>query len=168
MINLAGNKDCDTVIIKELRRAGIELVNVELGNTEVPFTIVGKFDNFLFKRAWTYWIVEGEVPLDIAKRLYADPIGKPYIRADGHCGRVSPESVCKYFLNGKQLISDPDGKEKEKFEYFINKGIFNKDLINKYQFVIDNTETYDYACVDCYHIDIQDALNLFIQMVRKD
>ena len=42
--------------------------------------------SFIFKRAWYYWTVNGPVPMEIAKRMYENPIGKKDVRVAGHCG----------------------------------------------------------------------------------
>lgn len=73
MRNLAGDKDCDKFIRAELTRCGIEIVEGERSTGEVPSSLTGRLGTFTFRRAWYYWIVNGPMPLDVAKRLYADP-----------------------------------------------------------------------------------------------
>ena len=92
MKNLAGRKDCDKFIKQELTEAGIEIVLLpEPTSREVPFSISGRLRNFTFERAWYYWVVKGDVPLHIAKELYADPVGCKDVRVCGHCGCPPPE-----------------------------------------------------------------------------
>jgi len=170
MINLAGRKDCDSYIEKELREAGVQLrkVKPDLIHNEVPYSIEGKLGEFKFSRAWTYWVVDGEVPLYVAEEIYATYDGKKYIRADGHCGCLEPKLVASYYLkNGKKLISDPEGKQKKEFEHCIEHNLFEQEQMIIYEFVIDRTKCYDYAVVDCYHIDTQDGLNLFSEIIKQ-
>jgi len=67
MKNLAGNRDCDKYIRDELERAGIEIVYVELADSEVPYRLIGKLGDITFRRAWYYWMVDCKVPLKIAQ-----------------------------------------------------------------------------------------------------
>ena len=91
MINLAGDKDCDKQIRRELLRAKVDIVEVKQGNTEVPYTIIGRLYGFEFRRAWYYWVAKGPMPLKEAKELYAEPVGREDIRVAGHCGCPPPE-----------------------------------------------------------------------------
>lgn len=91
MKNLAGVAECDTDIRRELSRSYIDAVDIEKGNTEVPYSVIGKVGDMTFKRDWCYWVVNCRVPLEIAKALYADPVGKTDIRVAGHCGCLPPE-----------------------------------------------------------------------------
>lgn len=170
MINLAGVKSCNYTIKDELERAEIEIVNCEPENSEVPYTLIGVlktiYGNFKFKRAWTYWIVSGRVPLEIAKKIFSHPEGKQYVRAFGHCGCVDPMKYrSKYFdKDGIELIGQKDYDECKKsklvFEYInsiIEKGI--------YKLVEDEKEGMPY--VTLYHIDTQAGLLLFSQMITN-
>ena len=77
MLNLAGHEECDKFIRKELGEAGIktqELDQQDIG--EVPYYVYGEIGEIRFERAWTYWVVKGKVPMNIAENLYADPVGK--------------------------------------------------------------------------------------------
>jgi len=91
MENLAGNADCDVQIERELIRCGIEVIRGEKTNREVSSSIIGKLGEFEFVRAWYYWTVRGNVPLEVARELYADPVGKTDVRVAGHCGCPPPE-----------------------------------------------------------------------------
>lgn len=92
MKNLAGYKEADAVISEELRRCMIDQRRLtdDEKRGEVPATIGGTLGRFTFRRAWYYWTVRGDVPIAIAERLYADPIGATDIRVAGHCGCPPP------------------------------------------------------------------------------
>ena len=97
--NLAGEEFADHWIRAELFLAGIGIHScAKMG--EVPATLCGQFGKFKFRRAWTYWVVDGPVPLNIAKELYSDPVGKKYVRVMGHCGCPDPIE----WANGKNYI----------------------------------------------------------------
>lgn len=105
MRNLAGNQDCDRIIERELKRAKIEAVYGPYPRRgEVPSRIMGKLGKVWFERAWYYWIASGVIfPLDLAKKLYADPIGRDDIRVNGNAARPNPEDEPTYGM-GKPLI----------------------------------------------------------------
>lgn len=93
MKNLAGNKDCDKQIIEELEEAGVEFASYEsLRHTsEVESSIIGSFDGFTFRRAWSYWVVSSNKTL--LRFQYADILHEKFgneVRVDGHCACPSP------------------------------------------------------------------------------
>ena len=161
MNNLAGNKECDKEIADELTRAGIEIVSVPLDNTEVPYTIIGKLGHYTFRRAWYYWIVSGDTPMDLAKKIYAHPEGKATVRAGGHCGCEPPESQSSLPL-GKdvmELITEKDMEECTRdFPQMWEK--------IKHKYRLATTEEENSKVVNCYHIDSQAGLLLFSIMVK--
>lgn len=87
MYNLAGNKQCDKRIEKELHKADINIIrHAEPLSQEVPASLTGKLgDKFTFTRAWYYWVVNGPVPLNIAEEMYENPNGREDVRVMGHC-----------------------------------------------------------------------------------
>jgi len=111
MKNLAGNNKCDEFIEVELKKAGIEVVNVIPARTEVPYSIVGKLGDWTFTRAWYYWMARAErgkgLPLDIAISMHEKPFPIQYfddyyeeseygmdIRCEGHAGSPNPREYC--------------------------------------------------------------------------
>src|SRR6266404_4544425 len=90
MENLAGNAECDKQIRRELERACILVKEVSQGDTEVPYSLIGELGDFEFRRAWTYWVVEGPVELEIAEKMYEDPVGRTDIRVAGNAGCPPP------------------------------------------------------------------------------
>jgi len=150
--NMAGVTNCDLWIEKELYEAGIPIrsgyenwslregtkrndgiiitkdledyIHKYRSKSEVPYHVIGNIGDgkFIFKRAWYYWMVSGNVPLKIANKLYKDPIGQKDVRVVGHCGCPPPNPWARR-LNGKKYIMS-------------------------------------------YHIDSQEGLNLFVQMIK--
>lgn len=49
-----------------------------------PFTVSRSRSN-------AYWVVTGPVPADVARKLYAHPVGRKDVRAGGNAGRISPD-----------------------------------------------------------------------------
>lgn len=168
MDNLAGYKDCDRVIRIELIRCGIEIVEGERSTHEVAASITGKLGAFTFRRAWYYWIVCGPMPLDVALKLWADPVGKRDIRCGGHCGCPSPEEYgADYFdAEGNQLWSDPDGKEALAYAGFIERGVLDSKSLEGNRFVPDKRIGYARAEVRSYHVDSELGLYILAGAIR--
>jgi len=97
MRNLAGVKDCDDEIRKELETAGIGVH--EFGfvfKGEVPTKIVGFLQGWKFERLWYYWAAKTETTPLLFK--YAEPLHEKYgkdVRVDGHCGCPAPREWFK-------------------------------------------------------------------------
>ena len=94
MGNHAGRDECDVYIKLELQLAGIDIVE-KSGKGEVPYNFEGQLGKFSFRRAWTYWVVNGPVPLDMANEMFQTEEGKKYVRVQGDCGCPSPEEWAK-------------------------------------------------------------------------
>lgn len=106
MRNLAGNTDCDLWISEELRRSMIPIESYTPDRRyEVPSLLIGRLGAITFRRAWTYWIATGPVPLDVAYRLYEDPIGRTDIRVEGHCGCPAPVHPWVSIVDGQECIT---------------------------------------------------------------
>lgn len=166
--NLAGVKGCDVEIRKELKRAGITKLRrvpfKDRDKNEVPTSVTGlltKDGKVVFKltRLWYYWVVEGFVPLDVARVLYKNPIGREDVRVDGHCGRPSPEEWAfpkEEVLYGLGIYKKPDKKHPygQSPTYGELAEMCNSGKIDAPRFV------------DTYHIDSQEGLDFFVQTIR--
>lgn len=166
MENLAGRKDCDGFIEDELVICDIEVVRHEprLKN-EVPASLTGKLGLFTFTRGWYYWMVEGPLPLPIARELYEHPIGRQVVRVSGHCASPPPEEWVTWTLpDGRKVV--PVGEE-ARFDDLIKDGFSTSSAKSKYAFS-DNPESIGaVACVMSYHIDTLRGLKLFADTLRK-
>lgn len=164
MINLAGvESNCQ--ITKELNQAGIPIVaHEEMLNTEPITNLSGQLGSFTFTRAWYYWIVGGLVPLETAKKLYQNPIGRKDIRVAGHCGCPPPEEWIKPSEEVQEQIQlqlgyRDDMDIKDKIDFWLNKN-------NQKKF---NEECKKYPqYVHWYHIDSQEGLNLFVKTLKEN
>jgi hypothetical protein len=167
--NLAGVKDCDKQIELELRRAQIEVVHGERSKGEVPYSITGKLGEFTFRRAWYYWVVNGMMPIEVARRLYADPVGRRDVRVGGHCGCPAPDEYGSLWLNpeGKRILKT---KEKEGCEGYLKS---DSEVMRSIAYKIlaenvfaDTPSAVGRGFVDLYHIDSAEGLQLFADAVR--
>lgn len=157
MKNLAGNPKCDEDIQKELLAAGIELVHGELQEGEVPATITGVLGGFSFTRAWYYWIVRGDMPLDVAEELYADEIGKNDVRVAGHAGCPPPEDPWIEWKDNKERRIFPMSKKTDDYS---GKGA-------GYQVFYKDPSKVGKGFVPLYHIDTAEGLKLFADAIKK-
>ena len=165
MKNLAGVKDCDVYIREELTKARINVVPCELTHSEVPYRLIGKLGEFEFWRAWYYWVVTGPMPLELAKELYEDPVGKVDIRVDGHCGCPPPEDPWLKYIDadGFKLVRESERKEfEEAFE-----GRLPEILSTQKIRFSDDRARDGKAFVECYHIDTMAGLRLFADTIHN-
>lgn len=97
MINLAGRKDCDLTIIKEIEESGLEFNEMSFKTTgEVESNLFCHFHGWKFERFWYYWVAStDETPLlfKFADKLH-ETHGKE-VRVAGHCGCPSPREWYK-------------------------------------------------------------------------
>ncbi|MEY2664950.1 MAG: Ralstonia phage [Candidatus Parcubacteria bacterium] len=159
MKNLAGVAECDKEIRRELARSGIEVVDIEKGNTEVPYSVIGTLGTMTFRRAWYYWVVNCRVPLDVAKMLYTDPVGKTDIRVAGHCGCPAPEEWVEY-IDERGMILWPNSKRP------VDEKIIKLIDFKKYRFV-DDLAVEGVPYITTYHIDSEIGLRTFVDIVRR-
>jgi hypothetical protein len=107
-------------------------------------------------------VVNGEVPLNLAQKLYQNPIGRKDVRVSGHCGCPPPEEWCEPSMTVQEHIKTNLGyKEemtwKEKLIFWQKHEAEFKEECKKYK-------QYIY----CYHIDSQEGLNLFVQTLIEN
>lgn len=157
MENLARNPTCDMFIERELRDAGIRLVRGNRQEGEVPATISGALGAFTFTRAWYYWIVEGKMPLDVAKELYEDPVGKTDVRVAGHGGCPPPEDP---------WIRWEDSKEREIYP-LSSKPKNYPESEPGYEAFFEDPSKIGKGYITLYHIDTEEGLKLFAETIRQ-
>ncbi len=161
--NLAGVATCDEYIQRELSRVGLPaLVQQGVHQGEVPYTVYGQLKNLQFTRAWSYWCVEGYIPLELAKILYEDPV-RDEIRARGYAGGLSPDVAGVLLtLDGKIVLSAEEWQE-------------SLNLLKKYPQMVDlspyvgpedEQATTARWAVGGYHIDSELALRVFVDAVK--
>lgn len=191
--NLAGRnrpmEKNDKQITAELTRAGITAAPWDCENSEVRTTVCGKLiiTDFVgaledvcsnkvalprgwcgtFTRAWTYWTVSCRVPVELAKRIYANPVGRTDIRVGGHCGCIAPagnyiEWRCP--MSGRKYATMKDREDVEKFKDN-HPGMYTKFIL-EHEFHDDPASIGAVGTVDSYHIDTELGLYVFVQFLR--
>lgn len=164
--NMAG-RGCDNATIEdELLHAGIEVVTGPVRDAEVATNRTGTLGPFTFTRAWYYWCVSGPMPLDVARKLYADPVGREDVRVAGHCGCPPPDEWADFFdAEGNMVVSDPDGKLARDHAAFIaaHPQYADGDMM---RYVPNAADVAVRAIIDTYHIDSQAGLDLFARAIK--
>ena len=86
MINLAGLKECDADIVKELTESGATVLLQDHVHSEVPYHYIGCVGNFILIRAWYYWVAKSikGLPESAAEELNANY--RNVIRVKGFAG----------------------------------------------------------------------------------
>jgi hypothetical protein len=156
MKNLAGNKLCDSYITEELCLAKIPVIHLnERTECEVPYSVTGNLNGFTFRRAWYYWIVEGNMPLYYAQKLYNENYDL-MIRVDGHCGNISPDGR-----------SEPKSF-KENVHSYADK-YFNSEIsLDEYYYFAEKIRNEGEQFIKVYHIDTQEGLNKFAETIIEN
>lgn len=147
-------RDIDDKVKQELEYASIPIIKLIGGyNTgEVKTHYIGYLNGFVFQRAWTYWIVQGLMPMSFAKKIYNDH-KELNIRAGGHCGNVPPEEM-EYDLNYNKRLN----------EFF---KIYNVEDAIRYSKDLKSIDI-DPKYVNCYHIDTIEGLRIFADFIKEN
>jgi len=169
MQNLAGRgPHPSTEICKaELEAAGITPCDATPPLGEVGSLVAGELRGFKFTRFWYYWVVEGPMPLEAARRIHADPVGAKGVRVAGHCGCPPPvDPWVKWFMpDGTRVWVDPTGKQAEQWEKYRANKDFEDDGA---RFVRSIEETPGArGFVMSYHVDTAEGLKLLVDTIRS-
>lgn len=160
MKNLAGNQECDKYIREELEKAGIRVIHGEKNEGEVPYTLTGQLSYFTFRRAWYYWMVEGDVPLEIAKEMYATEVGKKDVRVTGHCGCPPPE---EWAFPKNEVLFELGVYKKPSKKHPYGSGPTYGELAEMCNSGKINAPRF----IQSYHIDSHEGLKLFADTIKK-
>ena len=163
MKNLAGVKNCDTFIKRELTAAGIPCISEDHSHQEVSAKIAGQLGPFHFVRAWYYWVVDGPVPLEVAQKLYKDPLGLQDVRVVGYADNTPPEQWVEWYnTSGERCITQ---EEYDEITELIEKGLINPELGSGFAvFPEDRSGLKEY--IKLYHIDSLEGLILFVNTLK--
>jgi hypothetical protein len=159
MKNLAGVKECDEFISHELELAGIHQIVLdesERQNHEVPFTVIGLLGATHFRKEWDEMLIKspGLVKLFSPKNITP------------HVSFIFCRAWYYWIVTGfvplhvaEELYADPIGKKDVRVSGHCGcpapkEWIKDRQLIAGHQ------------CVESYHIDSQEGLNLFVRTLR--
>lgn len=158
-----------SMVVDGLRWCGLPLVVSK--DSIAPSVKVSELHEFgISHRNRGYWVVGGTVPIELARKLYADPAGRDLIRVAGHCGCPPPDEWCVWIA--------PDGRHVAKA-----KDLADFDRVIAHGGPIAATMTRMKAClhfnddpesigakayVENYHIDGDLGLRVFVDTVRAE
>lgn len=158
MENLARSEydfDADKKVKEELQIAGIPAIRLGVINNEVKTHYIGILNGFVFVRAWYYWVVRGNMPLEYAQYLY-DNYKDLNIRVDGNCGNPPPSEWARN--------KDADKLYKPYINQWKNKEITTEEL----ERLCKEIDKQGKQVIDTYHIDTQFGLCKFAEVIKKN
>lgn len=127
---------------------------------------MGKLGTFTFQRGWYYWIVSGNLPIELARELWQDPEGRATVRAGGYAGGRDPDEQVRWFdADGRPLFVDPTGKKEAEDRAFCERHKLGP-IAERYVRSLDEVPDRR-GFVEQYHIDDQAGLRLFADTLRK-
>lgn len=125
----------------------------------------GELHGFTFVPSGSYyWIVQGALPLEVALRLYDDPVGRSDIRVTGHCACPPPEDpwITWRTPDGREVV--PSDQE-EGLATLASKGLISDRYLDQFVFTDDRSEAI--GTIDLYHIDTEVGLRLFVDTIKE-
>jgi hypothetical protein len=156
MIHLTGLENCDSTVKLELEEAGIEIVDIGRMSRDGGVSIIGKYNNFIFKRASYYWIAEGYMPLKNADYIY-DKFRHLMVRVNGNHENTKPIDWCQP-KGFDKLIEEPFK------DYFVRKLI----TVTEFEKICEEIKSKYDNFVKNYHIDTQEGLNMFVRVIKEN
>jgi hypothetical protein len=191
MKNLAGAKDCDKDIQKELTKAQAEIKEVSDNTSEVPYTLMGIVGNWELRRLWYYWSarpIKGKshgLPLDVALKLH----NKKYpsemfedcdienygsvIRAGGDAGATSPDiGYASQPINNAEFITECRALgvkiiSQKSIGWGTDETEYPELNYGQISDLCNEGKIKAKRYVDCYHIDSQEGLNEFVRTIKE-
>lgn len=161
-INLARREydaEANLKVKEELEAAGIPVISLRNRlNGEVQTNYMGVLNGFVFERAWKYWIVTGNMPLDKAITLY-NKHKELEIRVEGHAANPHPKDWARDPIYDKDLAE------------IIEKVGYTEYLKNKKKLIPDqNSEKYrnNPKYIQMYHIDTEEGLAAFVKYIKEN
>ena len=147
--------EADKKVKEELLTAGIPILELGVMDREVKTRYIGILNGFVFQRAWCYWVVKGNMPLQYAKILY-EKHSDLMIRANGDCSNPHPErSSCN---------KDFDKLCQSYIEKYQKHEISGEEL-NR---IGKELEAQGEQVIRMYHVDTQPGLCRLSEMIRKN
>ena len=158
MDNLARSKfdsDANKKVKEELQIAGIPVVDIGYLDNEVKTNYIGILNGFVFIRAWSYWVVKGNMPLEYAQYLY-DNYKELDIRTAGMAGNDLPEKWAKNKDYNKLM------------KPYVDK-LMNKEItIEELEKISEEISSQGEQVIDTYHIDTQLGLCKFVEVIKNN
>ncbi len=149
----------DEAVKEELRAAGIPCLSLPGHlNTEVKTSYIGILNGFLFYRGWRYWICDGYVSLDHAKKIY-DQMGVYSVRAGGHAANPNPEHMATFVARDRRVKQYAEELvARRHLDYMAALKIADEQI---------KPEPGEAKFVNGYHIDSEEGLKALASYIRE-
>lgn len=146
MENLKGNDNCVGIITQELGHAGINMVNCALDNGELAFPVIGVLGELNGQESF-----DPDEARKFFKFTFVRARDKWLVRG------------CVPLHVAVELYNNPLGKE---IRVHGNCGHFAPDCKIDGRYIYAYSENGEEPSIFYYHIDSQEALNLFVQAIK--
>jgi hypothetical protein len=115
-----------------------------------------------------YWVAKGDVPLAVARSIYADPVGRDLIRAGGGCDCREPETLTEWRLpDGRKVLRTKERTECEALKDGSGPvARIAQNILADYEFSDEPASIGAAGFVTLYHIDGDLGLRVFVDIVR--
>jgi hypothetical protein len=157
------NKDKDTFKILMETNGWKQITDFPLGNREDAYYLNG----FIAYHRNYYMVVAGQVPLELATKLYEDNPKSLEIRVDGHGGNLHPKEYGGDSAFGKSKVILDAIFADLRHKWWDTKEITTADLDEKYniaqaELIKKNPDEFG---VDLYHIDTWEGFAVFSEFI---
>lgn len=155
----------DRAIARSLERAGIAVVRLKQPSGNPASRLRGALGPIEIARGPSSWIARGPLPLAVARALYKHPVGRREIRVAGRtdCPSPAPPWIVWYTAHGERVYPV---HLKDRFRRVCEQ---SPGLVHMSPTAIFHDEPAKIgatAYVDLYHIDSDDALQVFGSVLR--
>ena len=159
----------EQVIRSELATCGILIVTIppEDRIEEVSSSIGGHLNGFRFFRADTFWVARGRVPLAVAYEIYNTSTGRKDVRVGGEsCLAPAGYLVSWQTPDGRTILPIED---KVVTDRLVSKGMITQSEVDTTFLFVERSDfgKYGEPYTTLYHIDSQEGLNFFVEILRK-
>lgn len=118
-------------------------------------------------RAWYYWVVQGPVPLDLARRINRDPCA-PHIRVVGHCDAPPPAHPwVTWYYGDKKVVPIEQQEELVRVAKALKIPIPDV-LFLPYAANHEPNIEGAYGVIESYHIDSLVGLRVFADLLHAE
>lgn len=135
---------------------------VLLDNRETCLARLGDFS--LRKDDYSYYyVVNGPMPIEAARAVYAHPVGHTDVRAGGHGCAEPPDKHGTWRLDGEEVIADPDGTKEAEWDAWTK----NNTPTLSFVFTKDPAAIGAELFVESYHVDSELGLYVLVEAIRS-
>jgi len=167
--------DCNALITRELIEARVQIVqHPQPIRYYPPVSVTGRLGKYTFVRAGYYWTISGPVPLTLARKMYNESgdVGRYDIHAEVFDSSRPPDDYIKVINWSEfyQILGFDPSKGSEALDNIVEENDAALRILRPPQFPGDLLRFGHkkvLGCIAVYHIDSQEGLNLFANIIRN-